>query len=196
MEDNFNELKENWKSAKEGHQSTNQEQMLQTVLSNRDKSKKAHIGNSLVLIFVVLGLVAFFYYLAPMQEALSRVGIALMIGGLLLRIIIEFISYQKGNRVDYAAASEQSVEQARQFYTYRKRIHGPVTIGIIALYSVGFYALTPEFSKYFSSFWMWMMDGSYLVIGFTLFIMLRKGVLQEMRDLQRITTIHESMQES
>lgn len=196
MKDNFDELKKSWESAKKDHPTSTREQMLETVLKNHDRSQKAHIGNGSILSVVVIGLVAFFYYLAPLQETLSRVGIGLMIGGLIVRVIIEVISYRKAGRINYSATSGESVEQARSFYLYRKEIHGPVTISIVVFYTIGFYVLTPEFSDHFSTFWMWMMDGSYLVIGIVLFLGIRKGVVQEMRDLQRITEIQDSMNES
>jgi len=196
MEDNFDHLKNSWKAAKKAHQTTESRLMLQVVINNHNKSKRAHLMNSLILGFVVIGLAAFFYFLAPMQETLSRTGIGLMIGGLIVRIIIELVSHQKARGINYGATSTESTIQAQKFYTYRKKIHGPITISIIALYTMGFYALTPEFSRYFSTYWMWMIDGSYLVIGTVLFFVIRKGVVQEMRDLGRITEIQHSMSES
>ncbi|WP_258100809.1 hypothetical protein [Marinoscillum pacificum] len=196
MEDNFDQLKNSWKAAKQEHPTPSKPDMLQTVKANYSKSKTAHIWNAIILGLVFIGLAAFFYFVAPMQEILSRIGIGLMIGGLIVRIIIELVSHQKANNIDYAAASNESAEQARNFYAYRKKIHGPVTITIIALYTIGFYALTPEFSKYFSTFWMWMMDGSYLVIGVVLFVIIRRGVVQEMRDLKQITELQNSLSEA
>ena len=68
-----------------------------------------------------------------------------------------------------------------------------MTFTIIALYTIGFYSLTPEFANYFDTFWMWMMDGSYLVIGVVLFLVIRKGVVQEMRDLRRINELQNTL---
>ncbi|HCX21192.1 MAG: hypothetical protein CMB80_15435 [Flammeovirgaceae bacterium] len=196
MEDNFDQLKDSWKAAKKEHSAPDSITMLKTVVENHNKSKKAHIWNAAILSSVVIGLLAFFYFLAPMQDTLSRIGIALMIGGLIVRIVIELISHQKASGINYAASSEESAGQAKDFYNYRKKIHGPVTAIIIALYTIGFYSLTPEFSRYFSTFWMWMMDGSYLVIGIILFVGIRKGVVQEMRDLKRINEIQSAINES
>ena len=196
MEDKFDQLKSSWKAAKEGQSSSgNSSDMLKVAKENHNKSKKAQIGNVIVLSFVVVGLCAFFYFLAPLQDTLSRVGIGLMIGGLLVRIIIELISLQKAGKIDYSSSSTNSAQQAQAFYNYRKRIHGPVTITIIALYTIGFYALTPEFSKYFDTFWMWMIDGSYVIIAIVLFLGIRKGVVQEMKDLQRINELQQSLSE-
>ena len=196
MEDKFDQLKNSWKEAKEGQSNTgNSSDMLKVARENHSKSKKAQIGNVIVLSLVVIGLCAFFYFLAPLQETLSRIGIGLMIGGLLVRIIIELVSYQKASKIDYSSSSTDTTQQAQTFYNYRKRIHGPVTITIIALYTIGFYALTPEFSKYFDTFWMWMIDGSYVIIAIILFVGIRKGVVQEMKDLKQINELQQSLSE-
>lgn len=195
MEDKFDQLKNSWKEAKKEHQTPAKTDILKAVKDNYSKSKTAHIWNAAILGFVVIGLAAFFYYVAPMQETLSRVGIGLMIGGLIVRIIIELISHQKATHIDYAAASNESAAQAKNFYAFRKKIHGPVTITIIALYTIGFYALTPEFSRHFSTFWMWMMDGSYVIIAVILFWGIRKGVVQEMKNLQQINDLQQSINE-
>ncbi len=196
MEDKFDQLKNSWKEAKEGQSSVgNSSDMLKVARENHNKSKKTQIGNVIVLSLVVIGLCAFFYFLAPLQETLSRIGIGLMIGGLLVRIIIELVSYQKASKIDYSSSSTDTTQQAQTFYNYRKRIHGPVTITIIALYTIGFYALTPEFSKYFDTFWMWMIDGSYVIIAIILFVGIRKGVVQEMKDLKQINELQQSLSE-
>ncbi|MEQ9304707.1 MAG: hypothetical protein RJQ14_12435 [Marinoscillum sp.] len=194
MEDKFDELKDRWNEAKKGQASKGDSAtMLSTVIDNHSKSKRAHLGNILVLCLVVVGLAAFFYYVAPMQDTLSRVGIGLMIGGLIVRIIIEAISHRKATQIDYSSSSKNSAALASSFYNYRKQIHGPVTITIIVLYTIGFYALTPEFSKYFDTFWMWMIDGSYVVIAIVLFIVIRKGVIDEMQNLRKIRELEQTM---
>lgn len=196
MEDKFEQLKNTWKEAKKEQQPVDSAAMLRTVQKNHNASKRAHLGNVLILLITVLGLIAFFYFVAPMQETFSRVGIVLMVGGLIVRIIIELVSHRKAVQIDYSSNSSRSAKQAQEFYTYRKKIHGPITFVIIALYTIGFYSLTPEFSKYFSTFWMWMMDGSYLLIGVLLFLGIRKGVVREMRDLKRISDLQNSLNKS
>lgn len=196
MEDKFAQLQNSWNEAKKANPSApNAENVLKIASKKHADSKKAHLMNVLTLVMVVLGLSAFFYLLAPMQDTLSRVGIGLMIGGLIIRIIIELISHRKAQSIDYSTSSKNSTHQALAFYNYRKKIHGPVTLTIIGLYTIGFYALTPEFSRYFSTFWMWMMDGSYVIIMVILFIIIRKGVVREMRDLAKIKDLELGLKE-
>lgn len=196
MEDKFDELQNSWNQAKKEHSGNkDSSHFLKTAKTNHAKSVRAHLGNILVLVLVVVGLTAFFWYLAPLQDTLSHIGIALMIGGLIVRIIIEWISRLKANTIDYSQSSQDSAHLAKSFYQYRKRIHGPVTITIIALYTIGFYLLTPEFSNYFSPVWMWIIDLSYLVIAIVLFLLIRKGVVREMSDLREIEMLENSLNE-
>lgn len=196
MEDKFEQLKNTWKEARKEQPSIDSSAMLRTILKHHASSRRAHVMNVLILGITVLGLTAFFYFVAPMQEPLSRVGIGLMVGGLIVRIIIELVSHQKARQMDYSTNSSLSAKQAQEFFAYRKKIHGPITFVIVTFYTVGFYSLTPEFSNYFSTFWMWMMDGSYLVIGIVLFLGIRKGILQEIRDLKRIRDLQNTLNES
>ena len=193
MEDQFEQFKNTWQEAKKEQPSVDSGKMLNTILKHHANSKRAHLMTLLILSFTALGLMAFFYFLAPMQETLSRIGIVLMIGGLIVRIVIEWVSHQKAARIDYSTDSSLSATQAQAFLGYRKKIHGPVTFTIVALYTIGFYLLTPEFSDHFSTFWMWMLDGSYLVIGVVLFLVIRQGVVREMKDLQRISDLQDAL---
>ncbi|MEM9329439.1 MAG: hypothetical protein AAGA85_27510 [Bacteroidota bacterium] len=196
MKDPFEQLKSTWQEAKKEQTAADSSAMLQTILRHHGNSKRAHLMTILILSITALGLMAFFYYLAPLQTTLSRIGIGLMTGGLIVRIVIELVSHQKSIRIDYASNSNRSAKQAQAFYHYRKKIHGPVTLIIVALYTIGFYLLTPEFSNYFSTFWMWMIDGSYLVIGTVLFLGIRQGVVKEMQDLQRIYDLQDALNEA
>jgi len=170
--------------------------MLQVVLNNQDASKRAHFLNAFFLSLLAIGLCLFFYFLAPLQDTLSKVGIELMIGGIIVRIVIEMVSHKKASSIDFSNNSSLSAQQAKAFLAYRNRIHGPVTIIIVCLYTIGFYMLTPEFSRYFSTFWMWMMDGSYLIVGLIPFLLIRKGVQKELRMLEQINDLLGELEES
>ena len=153
-----------------------------------------HIGNIVVLsvTFVVIGL--FFFYVTPFRETLSRVGVTLMLGGLLLRIIIEVISIVKSKKVQLTNDAFSTTADAIAFYTFRKKIHGPVTITIVVLYIIGFYFLSPEFSKYISMKWMIIMDGSFIVGAAFLIWVIRKGIKDEMRNLQELIEVRKEME--
>ena len=75
------------------------------------------------------------------------------------------------------------------YYKFRTRVNGLVTIVILVLYTIGFYLLTPEFSLYFSTSILILIDLSYVLgaVIFTWFI--RKTIKKEMRILNEILRI-------
>ena len=195
MNESDDELTNLWKQAKQQHPPA---PSAPNVLAEKARStvrhtRNFHLGNVAILLTVVVGLLAFFYYVAPLQTTLSRIGIGLMIGGLLVRIGIELHSVARSARINLGVNAVQATDDALSFYRFRKRIHGPITITIVLLYSLGFYLLTPEFSRYFSLFWMVLIDGSYLVGAVILILLIRQGIRKEMKALAELIDIKKEM---
>lgn len=195
MDNTFDKIKESWGKAKASAiPKLTADDMFHKAQSSYDKSKKDHIANTIILGLVVVGLVLFFYYLAPLQDGLSRAGIGFMIGGLLLRIVIEIISHAKAAKIMYSKSAAESTGSAAVFYKWRKSIHGPITFAIVMLYSIGWYMLTPEFMRYIDLKYIYLMDIGYLFIMIILFLTIRKGVLKELRQLKALQELEASFQ--
>ena len=195
MNESDDNLKTLWEQAKQHHPPA---PPVPDALADRARAmvkhtRNFHFGNVAILLAVVVGLLAFFYYVAPLQTLLSHIGIGLMIGGLLVRIVIELYSVARSARIDLGANAVQATDDALSFYRFRKKIHGPITIAIVLLYSLGFYLLTPEFSDYFSLPWMVLIDGSYLVGAVILILLIRQGIRKEMAALLELTTVKNEM---
>ena len=196
MKDELDDLKSMWQQAKEsGHQQTTVDVNALITLGEAKKKSMltAHYGNALVLSATVIMLIFYFYYLYHFQMTLSHIGYNLMIGGLVVRIGIEIFSVFRSKRISISDTAIHSLENSIAFYQFRRRIHGPVTIFIFALYFVGFYMLTPEFSKYISLTGVILMDISALVVAAVLILFIRRGILQELRDLEKIVELQKSL---
>lgn len=191
MSNEFEDLQNLWKkeTIQIKENSPNSNKSIALIADKKKSSTNFHYGNILILSLVVVLLASFFIFLAPMQEVLSRVGIALMIGGLLIRIVVEFLSVLKAKKINMTDSALQTTRESINFYKFRKKIHGPFTIVVLALYSIGFYMLSPEFSKYFSTTKMILMDGSYIIIAAVLIYFIRKGIVKEMDTLSEIIGI-------
>jgi hypothetical protein len=153
----------------------------------------AHYGNAAVLSVTVAVLVFYFYYLYNFQDALSKIGYNLMIGGLIIRISIELFSAWQSRKIKVSDAAAGSLQNSITFFEFRKRIHGPVTIIIFVAYFIGFYLLTPEFSRYISIGWLILMDVSALVAAGILAYFIRTGIRQELSDLQKLIELQRSL---
>ncbi|MEO9209891.1 MAG: hypothetical protein ABI208_02265 [Ginsengibacter sp.] len=66
------------------------------------------------------------------------------------------------------------------YFRFRKIMNGPVTVSIVILYSIGFYLLTPEFSLYFSTSMMVLIDLSYIIAAVIFISSIMKAVKKEM----------------
>lgn len=187
----FDEFKNEWKAGRkqEGVMTTDSKAIKMVAKQKKRKSVVAHISTILVLSITLLVLCLFFYYQAPFTTVLSLSGVTLMLGGLALRITIEIYSLIKANmlKLDYSAS--QSNKQLIDFYNFRTKVHGGFTLTIIALYCIGFYMLTPEFSLYISMKWMIIMDSSFVLIAVILFWQLRKGVMEEKKVLKELAEL-------
>ncbi|MGB3851886.1 MAG: hypothetical protein WA958_18095 [Tunicatimonas sp.] len=195
MSEPNNELHQLWQQAKQTHRAAlpDATSLINRAKAHQRHTRNFHFGNMAVLSATVAGLLVFFRYVAPLQTTLSHLGIGLMIGGLLLRILIEGYSVVRSARINLSANAQQATSDALTFLRFRKVVHGWVTIAIVLLYSLGFYLLTPEFSQYFSLPWMILIDGSYLVGAAVLIILIRRGIKREMTALAELVAIKQDM---
>ncbi|MEQ6166247.1 hypothetical protein AAOE16_03560 [Ekhidna sp. MALMAid0563] len=197
MSDPIDDLKNKWNKAK----TSEPDQASTSHLIELSKKKmrgavKMHIGNIAVLTITLIGISAFFVYVAPLKETLSHFGIALMTGGLLIRIVIECYSIYRSSKVDFSETAIAASKKTMNFYSYRKRIHGPVTIGILIAYTVGFYVLTPEFTDYLTTTQVILMDTSYLLAAAIFGFSIRKAIKDEMRILDELKGLQEEIVEA
>ncbi|MFA0961173.1 hypothetical protein AB9P05_05175 [Roseivirga sp. BDSF3-8] len=160
--------------------------IIEQAEQKKRKSRRFHTGNIAVLSATIVGLLVFFNTVAPVQEPLSLASVGVMIGGLLVRIIIEVISYRKLQQIDMTEDTLKANSQARQFYTFRDRIHGPVTIAIVLAYCVGVAMLIPEFSRYLTIKSLLIYYAGFVVWGLIMIVVIRKQIKKEAETLREL----------
>jgi len=196
MKDEKDELGTLWQQVKAKNRPTATPDWVEIRTQAAAKKKStlwAHYGNAGILTLTVVMLIYYFYYLYNFQDLLSHIGYNLMIGGLVVRIIIELFSAFRSRTINISDTAAQSLKNSVAFHEFRKRIHGPITIIIFTLYFVGFYMLSPEFSRYISFTWMIIMDVGALIVGALLILFIRKGIKQELHDLQKMVELQRSL---
>ena len=183
-----------WKEGKKalaGGGST--EQLIAGAKEKKRKIVYAHFGNIAILAFTLIIISLFFYYRIPFTEPFSNAGMCMMLGGLALRIVIEIMSILKSSAIQMSHPAEQVNKAALAFYIFRKKIHGPVTIIIVMIYVVGFYLLSPEFSRYISFQWMIIMHVSFIPGALFLIWLIRKGINKEMANLEHLSNLRKEI---
>ncbi|WP_207494438.1 hypothetical protein [Aridibaculum aurantiacum] len=188
------DLIETWKRGKDSIVAGSSSKELVAIAKEKKRNVLyAHYGTVFILTITLIGLALFFYYVAPFKNALSKVGVYMMLGGLMVRILIEIISMVKSGAVQFSQNAEKATSAALSFYNFRKQVHGPVTIGIIGIYVLGFYFLTPEFSQYITLYWMIAMHVSFIVIGIILTVVIRNGIKREMANLLHLSNLRKEI---
>ncbi len=191
MNTDFEALQREWQKNKDDikRDTTSMNDLFFLIQKKKKASVQFQYGNAIVLLVTLLVISAFFYYVAPVKEILSRIGAGFMIFGLLLRIIIEIVSIIKSKKIDIKNNVLETSENTITYYKFRKKIHGPITIIILVLYTIGFYMITPEFSLYFTTWQMILIDVSY-VVGACVFIpIIRKSIRREIQNLLDIVDL-------
>jgi len=195
MDNDFDELQRQWQKGIGSIEpkASDMENINALIKNKKGWSIRFHYGNIIVLSVVLIVISLFFYCITPVQEILSRIGVGMMIGGLLVRIIIEFISVAKSKKINMMDDALQTTNNTISFYEYRKTIHGPVTLTIVALYTIGFYMITPEFSLYLKTWQVVLIDTSYIFAAIIPFIGIRSGIRKEMKILSEIIALRKKM---
>jgi len=195
MNNNFEELQSKWDNNKktiESQPSTFNE-LYKLIKSKERENYFFYYGTITILLITLTAISLFFYYVAPVKQMLSRIGAGLMLLGLLFRISVEIISIFKAKRINNTDNTLKTAENTISFHQFRKLIHQIVSPIIIALYTIGFYIITPEFSLHMQLWNIVLMDVSYVIIGVILFIVIRKGVKKEMRKLTDIVSLRNEL---
>ena len=191
----MDDLKEIWKSGQNNSVDSNipVDEIISQAGQKKKKALKVQITNLVILVLVLIGLCLFFKYVTPFEQLLSKVGVALMLGSLSVRIILEIYSIILSGNVDVSETALKSNTAAFKYHKFRKFIHGFVTISILVIYSVGFFMLTPEFSLYFNSKVMILIDLSFLIAALIVGLSIRSAIRREMASLNDIVRFNKEL---
>jgi hypothetical protein len=195
MDTDFKDLQSQWQHNKQ--QISPPKQTLEVLYKKIKAKEKAnyffYYGTISILAITLIVISLFFYFVAPVKELWSRIGVGLMISGLVFRIGIEILSIQKAKRMNALNNALVATENTIKFHQFRKMIHHKIAPIIIVLYTIGFYMITPEFSKYINFWLLVWFNVSYVIIGIILFFVIRKGVRKEMLKINEIMTLRQEI---
>ncbi|MGZ8504061.1 MAG: hypothetical protein ACXWV5_06325 [Flavitalea sp.] len=188
-------IKNRWKDAKNEIQphSVTAADLAAEARKKRKSIVYFQYGNIAVLTATLMLISFFFFRVVAFETALSQSGIFLMIGALVIRILVEIYSLQNAKKILPEKSLTTTTHDALSYYHYRKKVHGPVTIVTVALYVIGYALLSPEFSIYIDFKWMVLMHVSFVLGAAFLIWQIRKGILEEMANLNRLVKLEEEL---
>ena len=191
-----NMLKSGWqKSAADLPTPPPTQNLIEEAKRLNGESFKFQRSTLLILGSTFLMMCFFLLFYFGFRETLSHLGVGLMLGFFLIRILLEAYSLNQGKKTETTQSAVENLESERKYLQLRLRIHGPGTYLTLGAYTLGFMLLLPEFSKYISSFWMAAMVCSYFIPGIILTLLIRKNVQKEIRELRRVVELREMILE-
>lgn len=172
---NFEDIKSQWenmahiKAPKQG---------AEIIIKKANQLKRGQKITSIVLGVTVAILVFFFFYVSAYLEFKAAIALILMIGGLVLRIGIEFKSINALKHINYSQKAHSFKDMLVQYYKKRFRTHYMVTPIILLCYVIGFLMLMPFFKASLS-------NGFYTYIKISGFVIISIGVVLIYKQIQK-----------
>ena len=197
MNEDLELLQNSWDNNKNNKsaQTTNFSELYSMIQQKEKDNYRFYYGTIGILLGTLIIVCLFFYFLAPVQETLSRIGASLMITSLSIRILIEVNSIYKAKRIKPTDNTLSTAQHSIHFHQLRKKIHQIADTSSLAVYTIGFYLISPEFSLYIDFVYLLLIDFSYIIIGVILFIVIRKGVKKEIQHLEEIIKLRDEIME-
>jgi Ca2+/Na+ antiporter len=189
-------LKSEWEKARNGiSPSLTSAQLIEQAQTANRNSLSFQRGTLLIMVSSFLMMCYFLLFYFGFREGLSHLGVGLMLGFFLLRIILEAYSLKKGRAKTYDQPAKATLDQEKGYLQLRLRIHGFFTFLTLCVYTLGFLLLLPEFSSYIRPFWMAALVASYFVPGILLTLVIRKNVQKELNELRVVVALNENLTE-
>jgi hypothetical protein len=179
----FDKVKEHW---------TNQEELKPTETDFKEVlhqiktvKKKQQITNAILAITIGI-LVYFFFYVAAYNSNRAILGLSLMIGTLLIRVILELWSIKSLDKMNTLLQMRSFQEAMIGYYKKRIRTHYVYTPLLILGYIMGFISLLPLFEANLSSGFYTYIKYSGIVVLLALSGLIIKQVALELATLRQL----------
>lgn len=180
---NFNELQSSWKNQPDIRPT---EQGFQSLLNRARTIKRKQYVTNAVLGSTIGILVVFFFYLAGYGNQQVVLGISMMVGSLLLRILLEVYSIRNLGKIDMLSDQVDFKKKIIGYYRNRKWVHFLWTPLVMGGYIVGFLVLLPLFKANLSAGFYTYIQVSSIVLLLFFSIFIGNQAHKELRELQRL----------
>lgn len=120
------------------------------IIKSAKKQRNRQYGAITIMTLTVVVLITYVLYIGPSQWDNFTLGLVLMIGSLVVRILIEIGSVYHKERQLISLDNKSYRSYLKRFYKKRLMINYFITPICIVLYCYGFYLLLPYFKREFS----------------------------------------------
>ena len=166
------------------------EEIIQLAQKNTKEIRGKHRWTMGILLVSILLFCWYIIAYTGMRVSLFHAGLSLMLFSLLLRLVVEYVSYVQFLKVDIRADFQQYTKSITRFYEKRRRIHYFFTPVMLGAYVIGFVLLLPVFKKSFSTGFFWYI----LISGSAFFILFSWMVIRQVKKEMRLLTFLKQVQ--
>jgi preprotein translocase subunit Sec61beta len=177
----FEEIKSEWGKQDEIIVPENSFEALLSKIKNIKKKQKI---TNVVLAITVFVLIAFFFYISGYKNNQVVLGLSLMIGGLVTRIVIEFLSIRYLKKLNTSKNNAVFKQGLIKYYSQRRIVHLVLTPIIVVLYAIGFIILLPLFKANLTSGFYTYIVVSSIVVLLVLGLFIGKQIKKELKELR------------
>jgi glucose uptake protein GlcU len=174
----FNNIQEIWNLQSDVKPSTTASALIAKANAHTKTLKHNHYWTIGIISVTVLILLYYFFWTNSHQFNSLTIGLSIMIGMLIFRIILEINSSTKLKNIKPDLSVIDYSQQVKTFYEWRKKIHLILTPIIYISYFIGFTMLLPTFKANFSTgFYMYCLISGYgffFVFGYFLIKQIKK----------------------
>jgi len=179
----FEELKSQWENQS---QSKIPKDGVKLILEKITLIKNKQRITNIVLAVTSVVLVAFFFYVSAYEFQPVMIGLLMMIGALVIRIGLEFLSIRTLKNFDVSTTTEKFKQQMIHYYKGRTKVHFVATPIIILVYVIGFIMLLPGFKESLSSGFYNYIIISSIVVLVILSLFIAREVKRELLSLREL----------
>jgi len=185
----FDDLQNAWNQQTDSRIDLSAQELINKAEKNTRTIKANHWWTIGILTFTSALLLWFFIAVAGSEINQPFIGFSLMILSLLLRVLIEYISFRKFKKIGTHVSHNTYTAKVTGFYKWRLTVHYFCTPLFFIAYIIGFVLLLPAFKQTLSyGFYLYIIfSGSAFFLVFSWFIY--KQIKQEIAQLDFLKRI-------
>ena len=183
--ENFDDLQMLWNRQAGSKASTSAADLIGRAEANMKALRMGQLLTIAILATLTAILIAYFIWVGAHRLNAITVGLGVMIGVILIRIVLEWISVNKLKAIKPDCAMIDFGSRMTKFYRWRRKIHLLFVPAIYISYTAGFVLLLPAFKENLSR-------GLYLYIlvsGFVSLVVLAFFIARQIRKEIRILNL-------
>ncbi|PWA09358.1 hypothetical protein [Flavobacterium laiguense] len=174
----FEDLQTIWNQQTKASSNPTANDIIKKAEAHTKKINRNHFWTSAILSLTSLILISYYIIMDAYMQTTLNLGLSIMIGMLLLRILIERISVSKFNAIKTDVSLIEYSKLTHQFYQWRKKIHYILTPIVYVTYIVGFTLLLPVFKENLSKgFYLYILISGFgflLIFGYFILKIIKK----------------------